>query len=250
MAAAARLDAPAAASPKAATAPDNWFRAAAAGDVEELCRLADWGAGLDARDCRSMTALMISSAHGHASCLSVLAKRGAELDAIDARGWTAVTHAAFAGREGCLRVLAENGADLNVRDFLGTTAAMRAALGGHERCLRVLAEHRADLRARDNLGLAAAAHAQRRGHGACLQLLLEWGIMPPPGLEVRCGAPCKKQRKAEGAAAARRPKSCSARLGAAKESGRQEALGRFIASALRPRWEKDCLFGLVGLPFC
>lgn len=230
----------------AAQASDCWLRAAAAGDVEELRRLADWGASLDACDFRGLTALMISAAHGHTPCVLFLAQRGVSLDAIDRRGWTAVIHAAFHGRDGCLHVLAELGADLNVRDFLGTTAAMRAVLGGHLGCLRTLAEHRADLSTRDKLDYNVAAHARRRGNDQCLQFLSDCGIPVEATSEEGCPQLCKAQVKALKRASTTRPCATAARSRSGCK-GRQELLGRFIASAICPRSEKDCLFGMVAL---
>jgi hypothetical protein len=178
--------------------------AAAQGSVEEIRRLAQEGAPLDARDDNGRTALHVATFQGHGAAAQVLIAAGAAPHLLDNQRYDAVTiasvrddvatlrtllaagasaklttsiydgtaliAAAHLGHEGVVRELIRAGAPLDHVNNLGWTALIEAVILGdggprHVATVRALVEAGADARIPDRQGRTPLQHAIARGYG-------------------------------------------------------------------------------------
>eukprot|EP00731_Ephydatia_muelleri_P020604 Em0013g331a len=91
--------------------------AAGVGNVEEIVRLLDLGADIDASDGDGGTALMMASVAGHMECVQVLLDKGADVNMQDMWGGTALMMASQAVHMECVQVLLDKGADVNMQNM-------------------------------------------------------------------------------------------------------------------------------------
>jgi ankyrin repeat protein len=122
-----------------------WERAAEAGAVAELARLAAAGHDVDARDGYGQTALMRAAHAGRVEAVKWLVAHGADLDHTAKFGLSALMLAVVGGHQQVARVLVSAGADVTKRgtgapQFEGRTAADLADARGEPRLARLIRE--------------------------------------------------------------------------------------------------------------
>jgi uncharacterized protein len=177
--------------------------AAERGDTNELRRLLDSGAAINARDARGRNAVLAATQRGHEAAARLLIERGADVNAQDeiddsafllagARGHTGIVRAALGampppdfkrvnryggtalipachhGHVETVRVLLTTAINVNHVNRLGWTALLEAILLGdggpaHTEIVRLLLAHQSDPNLADAQGVTPLAHALHRG---------------------------------------------------------------------------------------
>ncbi|WP_246469253.1 ankyrin repeat domain-containing protein [Cohnella nanjingensis] len=184
------------------------------GDTENVLRLLQDGARLDATDERGRTAVMAATYNHHTETVKALIRKGADpnirdrnlnnvllyagaegmLDivklAIDAGadpkltnrfGGTALIPASERGHvEVVEELLARSGIDVNHINRLHWTALLEAVILGdggakHQRIVQLLVDHGADVHIGDKEGITPLQHAQNRGFQAIEAILIRAG---------------------------------------------------------------------------
>src|SRR3989442_2043470 len=119
-----------------ATTRDLW-RLAETEDTEQLERILERGADINASNGEGVTALMRAAYTGRVKMVRALIDQGAELNATRADGFTPLVLAAFFGHVDVVRVLVEHGADLSTSTRFATSAQMWA----RARCFHEVAQY-------------------------------------------------------------------------------------------------------------
>ncbi len=134
--------------------------AARIGRDDMILALLQAGAGMEARDAKGYTPLILASYNGHAATTALLLAHGADPGGVDeARGNTALMGVAFKGYADIARSLLDAGAGANQRNRAGQTALMNAVMFGHAAIVEMLLAAGADTRAIDLAGNSAASIA-------------------------------------------------------------------------------------------
>jgi ankyrin repeat protein len=94
----------------------NLLDAAEKGNLEEVKRLLDKGAEVDARDIGDWTPLHLAADKGHTDVVRLLLDRGADVEASTDRGRTPLHHAITEGHTDVATVLLDRGADIDATD--------------------------------------------------------------------------------------------------------------------------------------
>jgi ankyrin repeat protein len=184
--------------------------AAARGAVEEVRRLAQAGADLNARDGNRRTPLHVAAFQGQPAAARALIAAGADPSLLDGQRYDAVTivavrddvptlktliaagasaklitsrydgtaliAAAHLGHDGIVKELIRAGAPLDHVNNLGWTALIEAVILGdggprHAETVRALVAAGADTRIADRQGATPLQHAKSRGYGTIVRLL-------------------------------------------------------------------------------
>jgi ankyrin repeat protein len=192
------------------SAYDGLHAAAAQGSVDDVRRLAQAGAALNARDSNGRTPLHVAAFQGHGAAIRELITIGADPALLDNQRYDAVTTAsvrddvptlkallaagasaklvtsvydgtaliaaAHLGHDGIVRELIRAGAPLDHVNNLGWTALIEAVILGdggrrHVETVRALVEAGADARISDRNGRTPLQHAEARGYGAIASIL-------------------------------------------------------------------------------
>jgi len=139
-------------------ATEKLLSVAGSASVEEITRLIQEGADVNATDKDGLTTLMrvFSKNYLSSDILRVLIESGADVNAVDRWGKTPLMHAAdLIQNPDVLQILIENGADVNAVTTSGFTPLMFAAIGHYRdttAIIRVLIENGADVNAADRNG--------------------------------------------------------------------------------------------------
>jgi hypothetical protein len=140
--------------------------AAQAGDVAAIARLAQSGAGIDARDGHGRTALHIATHARQREAMRALVSLGADPRALDAQRYDIVTIAAVADDVETLRVALAIGADPKaITSPYDGTALIAASHLGHDEVVGILIEAGAPLDHVNNLSWTALIEAVILGDG-------------------------------------------------------------------------------------
>ncbi|GBL28078.1 putative ankyrin repeat protein PA3287 [Verrucomicrobiota bacterium] len=121
--------------------PEAAAELARQGKTEELSALLKQGLGVDLRDAKGNTLLMLASYHGKAEVVRLLLKSGATVDLRNAKGQTPLGGVAFKGYADIATLLLDAGAD-PLADQGGSTPVDYATLFGRQEILVLLRERR------------------------------------------------------------------------------------------------------------
>lgn len=144
-----------------------WFDAARTGCDDVIPALLSAGVGIDIRDVRGRSALVLASYGNRASTTALLIDQGASIDDMgDERGNTALMGVAFKGFAPIARMLIDAGAQVDRRNGAGQTALMMAALFDKTAIVDMLVDAGADIRAADAVGNTARTLASSQGNAA------------------------------------------------------------------------------------
>lgn len=141
-------------------------RAAHAGDVAEIRRLAATGTDVDARDARRRTPLHVACHARAIAAMQALVAAGADPRALDVQDYDCITIAAVADDLATMRAaLALGGNAAAITSPYRGTALIAAAHLGHEEVVQALIEAGAPLDHVNNLGWTALIEAVILGDG-------------------------------------------------------------------------------------
>ena len=177
------------------------------GDVEQVTRLIDQGAEVDARDWEEKTPLHQASLYGRVHIVKELIARGADVNAQDEHGFTPLSRAARNGHIEVVNVLIDSGADveksspnplviatpLSIAITVGDVKVVKALIeaganvkgshlisasfDGHTEIVKILIANGVDVDKKDRMGNTAMSTAKARGHSQIVRLLEKAGAM-------------------------------------------------------------------------
>ncbi|MHC4155680.1 MAG: ankyrin repeat domain-containing protein [Planctomycetota bacterium] len=151
-------------------------RAAKKGDVEEVKRLLDQGADLEARDKAGSTPLHLGSYTGRYEVVKLLIAAGADLNAKDDWGSTPLHDAIYSRRRDVAELLIAKGADVKIRNKSGETPlSLAAGETGDMDFLRLLITRGADVNNTNNAGYAPLHIGVGGGYKDIVELLIAEG---------------------------------------------------------------------------
>ena len=139
--------------------------AAARGELAQVRRLLDAGAGVGARDASGRTALLAATQGNHVAVTALLIARGADVNAQDKILDSPFLLAGASGYLEILRLTLKAGADLKSRNRYGGTALIPACHHGHLETVRELLGTSIDVNHVNNLGWTALLEAIILGDG-------------------------------------------------------------------------------------
>ncbi len=151
------------------------IEAARTGKLDEVKRLIEAGAAVNASNNDGETPLHEAAYRGHEAVARLLLEKGAAVNAATKDGVTPLHRAAAEGREAVARLLLEKGAAVEAATEGGWTPLHEAAGGGHEAVARLLLEKGAAVEAATEGGWTPLHRAAFYGHEAVARLLLEKG---------------------------------------------------------------------------
>ncbi len=94
-----------------ATTPKMLIKTARSGDSNEVKRLIEKGADVNAQAREGGTVLMYASMEGYTDIVNLLIEAGADINAKDNEGWTALTWASGEGHTEVVELLIKKGAN-------------------------------------------------------------------------------------------------------------------------------------------
>ncbi|XP_068169266.1 ankyrin repeat domain-containing protein 26-like isoform X10 [Antennarius striatus] len=149
-------------------------KAAAAGDLEKLKRLAKKN-DLNQLDRENRTVLHITCASGHAEVVQFLVASKAKLNLCDNQNRSALMKAVQCQHERCVKILLENHAVPNLVDINGNTALHFAAHVSSASTAALLLEHGAEINAQNTEAFTPLTVAVREDHIEMAEFLLKEG---------------------------------------------------------------------------
>lgn len=125
--------------PSAAKSQELLFDAAAMGRTDLIGALVNAGAGVNKRDPRGFTPIILASYNGHPDTMEALiAAKGDPCLPDGTQGNTALMGVAFKGNDAIAARLLKAGCNVNARNAAGQTALMMAALFGRQAQVKML----------------------------------------------------------------------------------------------------------------
>ncbi len=140
--------------------------------AESLIR---YGADIDFRDDRGVTALNYASAYGSINFVDLLLYYRADIDKKDLTGTTPLMSAIWAGRANIADLLIQNGANLEARDEKGFTPFLIAAQNGDTLMLHYLIKEGVDLYEKCGEGWDALGLCIKYDHWNAITMLIKAG---------------------------------------------------------------------------
>jgi ankyrin repeat protein len=135
------------------------------GEVAEVRRLLNEGAGVGARDKNGRTALMSATRRNYVEIARLLIQEGADVNAKDLLQDTPFLYAGAEGLIEILKLTLAAGADLASTNRFGGTALIPACHHGHIEAVKVLLATRIDVDHINNLGWTALLETVLLGDG-------------------------------------------------------------------------------------
>ena len=151
------------------------IKSAKLGNTNDINRLLDSGANVDATDINGQTALIAAVINRHLEAIETLIKNHADLNKQDNNGMTALMAAAFNGHSEAIETLIENRADTSKQDNNGVTALMYAVEAGHTAAIETLIKKGAKPNEHDKDGNTALMYAALNNHTETVMILIENG---------------------------------------------------------------------------
>lgn len=146
-------------------AEEDMRQAALDGDKEQVKKLVDAGAKINALDQEGHTALMFAAFNGHTDIVLLLLDEGAVVDRRDFLGRTALLYASTGPFPETVKLLLEKGAEPNIVDSdEHFSPLMHAAAEGNLDVVKILLENGADLSLTDVDNDDAESFARQAGH--------------------------------------------------------------------------------------
>lgn len=146
--------------------------AAKAGNVEEIKRLLQAGAEINAFGKRKKrTALHVAARRGNLEAVKYLVSAGAKLNTGSKKGYSPLHHAVMKGKLEVVEYLISAGADVNSVSNKGTTPLISAAVKGHTGIVQALLAQGADKTARSNNGNTAMDLAEKYEYSDVVKVL-------------------------------------------------------------------------------
>lgn len=143
--------------------------AACLGDIDEVKRLLDEGADINAKSESGWTPLHWAVSEGHESVVELLVARGADINAQFRLGGTPLSFAAIKGQKDMVEFLLAKGADINTG-----TPLVGAAANGHTAVVELLLAKGADVNLKYN-DRTALDLAKEKNHMNIVELLHQHG---------------------------------------------------------------------------
>ena len=133
------------------------------------------GAGLDTRDGRGRTALMVASAGGHISLVQLLLREGAGLEDTDQEGLTPLTHAVISGHTDIVSWLLARGGNVNTLDCYNRSPLDVAIYQGQPAMVEILLDGGANMEQPDVKGIKPLDRIIGYGNTEILSVFLRKG---------------------------------------------------------------------------
>lgn len=146
--------------------------AAYLGKTDEVARLVNEGADVNARDSQERTPLHMAAWGGDTSSMKLLISKGANLEAKAADGRTPLHLAAWNESDEPVKLLIEFHADVNAKDAMDRTPLFDAAWKGSAAAAQTLIAHGANVEVKDELGHAPEHMAIGEGHSEIMKMIL------------------------------------------------------------------------------
>ncbi|CAE7647017.1 UACA [Symbiodinium microadriaticum] len=140
---------------------------------DDLRKLLDAGAPLEAISGKGRTALACAAVADDEESARLLLDKGAQLEALDDSGRTPLALAAAYGNFALVRFFVEAGANIEARDNGKMTALLWASVNGNEDVVRFLLDNGADIHAEDEDGMSFGEVSSSSADGA--QASVYWG---------------------------------------------------------------------------
>ncbi len=155
-----------------ATATEELFDAARAGDTETLRAALDAGVAIDSCNANGDTLLMLAAYHCRAPAVKLLLERGADADRANAKGQRPLAGVCWKGALDIARALLDRGAEIDAGGG-GMTPLMLASMCGHREVVALLLARGADPRLRSANGHSARDLAANIRAQAVIEMLDE-----------------------------------------------------------------------------
>ncbi|GBF72947.1 hypothetical protein PA598K_01226 [Paenibacillus sp. 598K] len=163
---------------------EQLIAAAERGDTDEVLRLLEAGADIQAQDESGRTAVVAATYGNHAETVEALITQGADINIRDHLLNNVLLYAGASGYLDIVRLAIEAGADTKLTNRFGGTALIPAADRGHVEVVQYLLEQSdVDIDHINNLGWTALLEAVILGdggerHQTIVKLLLDHGADP------------------------------------------------------------------------
>lgn len=138
---------------------DDWFKAAATGDIAAIQAELTQGTDIDLRNTKGETALLVATRHNRIEVAKLLIEAGADVNAQDNILDSAYLYAGASGYLEILEMTLAHGADLDSTNRFGGTALIPAAERGHVETVARLIEAGVDIDHVNKLGWTALLEA-------------------------------------------------------------------------------------------
>lgn len=153
----------------------NLIYASDKGSKEEVLRLLNLGADVNASLGNGVTSLMYAIQAGHFDIVQVLVLNGADVNLIPDNGITALLNTVFNDTLEIAEYLIRNGADIDLADFNKVTPLIQAVVNGSFYMTDMLLYYGADVDKKDIHGTDALMLASILGLDEIATLLIEYG---------------------------------------------------------------------------
>ena len=150
----------------------NLIVAASKGYDEEVLRLLNKGAEIDAETTEGVTALMYAVQNGYENVVKILLLNGADPDLKPYNGPPALIVAISNNNAAITEMLIRRGADINLQDHDGRNALMHATAYGNVQIVDMLIYYEAHINSGDNSGVTALMIAGYYGFTDIAKLLI------------------------------------------------------------------------------
>ena len=155
---------------------DNLLKQSEAGNQQEIRKLLEQGAQVDASNPKGSTALMLAANNGHLQAVKLLLSKGADVNAANENGSTALMVASYKGKLEIAKLLLSKGASVYAGTDGGVTALSAAKEANHKDVVKVLelyGARRAETEPEGQLIAEASA-----GNAEQVKKLLDSGVSP------------------------------------------------------------------------